>query len=491
MQLEKKRELDSAVVVIFGASGDLTKRKLVPAFYSLACEDHMPTNFHILGVARSELTDEAFHERLYEGMHQYGRFKPSQEEHWPLFSERVSYLAGGYDDPATYRALEKRLAEIDAQHDTSGNRLFYLSIPPSVYPLVIEHLGKAGLSRSDRGWTRIIIEKPFGHDLESAQALNEIVHTYFDENQVYRIDHYLGKETVQNILTFRFANSIFEPLWNRNYIDHVQISVLETVDVGHRGGYYDKAGVVRDMFQNHLLQLVSLTAMEPPVDLNAKALRDEKVKVIQAIPHISQEDGIWGQYEGYRESPGVPPDSITPTYLGLKLFVNTWRWQGVPFYLRSGKSLAAKTSEIIFQFKRVPHLLFEDNGDIEPNTLSLCIQPDEGIHLRFETKIPGAGMRTDPATMEFHYESQFGDDSLPDAYERLLLDALQGDAALFARGDEIESAWTLIDPILKRWERMENPPLAFYKPGSWGPIEADTFMARDGFAWMDECGDHD
>ncbi len=472
---------DPVAIVIFGASGDLTRRKLVPALHSMACDDLLHTNTRLIGVARSALSDLDFHDRLYDGVAEYARLEPRVCELWNDFATNISYLAGAYDDPDTYRRLGERLAHLDAEAGTEGNRLLYLAIPPNLYSVVIEQLGRAGLDRNDAGWTRIIIEKPFGRDLASALQLNEETHAVFREDQVYRIDHYLGKETVQNLMTFRFANAIFEPLWNRNYVDHVQISMLESVGVGHRAGYYDTAGVLRDMFQNHLLQLLTLTAMEPPSAFNAKTLRDEKVKVLQSIRPISQEDGVWGQYEGYREEEGVVPGSLTPTYVGLKLFVDNWRWQGVPFYVRSGKGLARKATEITLQFKRVPHLIFPENAGLAPNSLSLCIQPDEGMHLQFETKVPGAGMRAEPVDMDFHYGEHFGEQALPEAYERLLLDAIQGDASLFARSDEIELAWRLVDPLT-----VDKEPV-FYAPGSWGPYEADELLARDGRRWLEGC----
>jgi glucose-6-phosphate 1-dehydrogenase len=478
---QAKPKAGPVAIVIFGASGDLTQRKLVPALHSLSCDELLHPNTRVIGVARSSLSDLDFQDRLYGGVEEYARLEPRVCELWNDFAGNVSYLPGGYDDPGTYRRLGEQLAQIDATAGTSGNRLFYLATPPSLYPVVVAQLGQAKLNRNDAGWTRIIVEKPFGRDLASAHRLNEQVHAVFDEGQVYRIDHYLGKETVQNLMTFRFANAIFEPLWNRNYVDHVQITMLESVGVGHRAGYYDKAGVLRDMFQNHVLQLLTLTAMEPPSAFNAKALRDEKVKVLQSIRSISPSDGVWAQYEGYRDEEGVAPDSLTPTYIALKLYIGNWRWQGVPFYVRSGKQLAKKATEITLQFRRVPHRIFAESGGLTANSLSLCIQPDEGMHLRFETKVPGAGMRAEPVDMEFHFGDHFGTQALPEAYERLLLDAIQGDASLFARSDEIELAWQLVDPLM-----VDREPV-MYVPGSWGPETADSLLAQDGREWLEGC----
>jgi glucose-6-phosphate 1-dehydrogenase len=498
-------------VVIFGASGDLTQRKLIPALYTLEREGRLPERYAVIGVARSAFDDMGFRAHLYEGVQKYARLDNHDDAAWERFAAHLFYCQGAYDDPATYRALAERMAVQDDACDTCGNHLFYLSTPPQLYPVIVAHLGAAGLSRKgaseDEGFVRVIIEKPFGDDLDSAQALNDQVHEVFDEGQVYRIDHYLGKETVQNIMVFRFGNAIFEPIWNRNFVDHVQITVAEQVGLGQRAGYYDTAGVLRDVFQNHLLQLMTLIAIEPPAAFNAKFLRDEKVKVLQAVRPIRPEEvptaTVRGQYRTYRDEPGVRPGSMTATFAAVRLFVDNWRWQGVPFYLRSGKLLAGKATEITVQFKDVPHKLFRraESGSPHANFITFCIQPDEGMHLRFETKTPGAGMRMRSVDMNFQFGAEFGATALPEAYERLLLDALTGDASLFARADEIELSWQITDPIQAGWDgadtalpssqgwRTESaPPLEFYEGGVWGPTGADRMLAQAGRHWRISCG---
>ncbi|HDS29280.1 MAG TPA: glucose-6-phosphate dehydrogenase, partial [Candidatus Acetothermia bacterium] len=466
---------------IFGASGDLTQRKLVPALHTLGCEGFLPEGCCVLGVARTSFDDEGFRAHLLEGVQEYARAKPAVCAHWSTFEPRISYLQGEYDDPDTYRRIGRVLEETEAV----ANRLFYLATPPTLQETIVEQLRAAGLSRG-RGWTRMVVEKPFGVDGESARFLNEQIHRSFQEDQVYRIDHYLGKETVQNILVLRFANAVFEPLWNRNYIDHVQITVAEASGVGRRAGYYDRAGVLRDIIQNHMLQLLALTAMEPPSVMGADPLRDEKVKVLRAVRPCTEM--LLGQYAGYAEAEGVAEGSRTPTYAALRLYVDNWRWRGVPFFLRSGKSLAEKTTEIAIRFKGVPHLLFAraDLTQIPPNTLALCLQPQEGIRLQFEAKHPGAGIRTESVEMQYAYGEQASLQGLPDAYERLLLDAMQGDASLFTRSDEIELAWRIVDPILQAANDGDLSPFT-YEPGSWGPEAADRLLEETGSSWHTGC----
>jgi glucose-6-phosphate 1-dehydrogenase len=480
----KENEIPTTIV-IFGASGDLTRRKLVPALYHQSLKGRIPPA-NIVGSSRSPFTNDSFRQRMREGIVELAGLE-IDESHWNPFSNKLWYLGG---DVQKLEDMKKLAAYLDEIEGGPANRLYYLATVPAVFPIIVENLGKIDMTGEARGWRRIVVEKPFGHDLKSATDLNNIIHAAFDESQIYRIDHYLGKETAQNILYFRFLNSIFEPLWNRNHIDHVQITVAETVDIEHRAGYYDTAGVLRDMFQNHLLQLLTLVAMEPAATSYADAVRNEKVKVLQAIRCSHPEETIRAQYEGYREAEGVALDSQTPTYGALKLFIDNWRWQGVPFYLRSGKALAEKTSEIVIEFKPPPHVMFPlpAGYQLTPNFLSLCIQPDEGIHLRFETKVPDSQRETRSVDMEFHYRTSFGAEPLPDAYERLLLDALNGDASLFTRSDEIEAAWRLIDPILLAWEHFpQASPLVSYRPGSWGPEEADLFLQRDNRVWRRGC----
>jgi glucose-6-phosphate 1-dehydrogenase len=475
-------------IIIFGASGDLTQRKLIPSLFNLFRKGRITGVFKIIGYGGTEFSDSGFRDHLLQGMRHYAGFSFTDQE-WSSFESNLFYQQGRYNDKEDFKKLVTTLGKLES---VPTNRLYYMAIPPSVFPSIIDLLGLTGQTHENGNWRRVIIEKPFGTDLPSAQLLNQQLHRVFAENQVYRIDHYLGKETVQNILVTRFANTIFEPLWNRNFIDHVQITVAETVGVEHRAGFYDGVGVIRDMFQNHLLQLVSLVAMEPPASLQADALRNEKVKVLSTIMPVTgklvADNSVRAQYEGYKNEPEIKQNSITPTFAALRLFVNNWRWQGVPFYLRSGKKLAEKQSQIIIRFKEPPMAMFpvSSNTGTTPNMLVLYLQPDEGIHLRFEAKVPDTIAETRSVDMEFHYAEAFGPTAIPEAYERLLLDALQGDASLFTRADEVETAWSLIDPVVREWEENQSPALSVYKPGSWGPVEADKMLALDGRNWMHE-----
>src|SRR5258706_1068028 len=476
-------DLCETTIVIFGASGDLTWRKLIPALYNNFKKGRLSDCTNIVGFARRPYTDESLRDHLLEGVKEFSA-DTFEDSVWKKFAERIHYFQGNLDNDRDFPKLSEHLKSLE---NGPANRLYYLATSPEFYAHVVSELGGAGMSKDDPGsgtWRRIIIEKPFGRDLKSAEELNQAVHAVFDEKQVYRIDHYLGKETAQNILFFRFANTIFEPVWNRRYVDNVQISVTETVDVGHRAGYYDEAGVVRDMFQNHIFQLLALVAMEPPSSFNADAVRNEKAKVFESVRPIALSDTVRAQYNDYKKAEGVAPESQTPTYAALKLFVDNWRWKGIPFYLRSGKALARKASEITIVFQRPPHLMFHmpDDGSFIPNILSLVIQPDEAIHLRFEAKVPDSDDLMRAVDMNFHYLDSFNAKLLPDAYERLLLEALQGDASLFNRSDAIESSWKLVDPVIQGWEQQNTPALVTYPRGSWGPEEAEKLLAP-GRSW--------
>jgi glucose-6-phosphate 1-dehydrogenase len=474
-------------MVIFGASGDLNKRKLLPALYRLAYERRLPSTFSVIGSSRSELSDDAFREAMRQAVKQFLEDSPFDEDLWSSFAQNLHFVAGDLGDAGLYTAIRNKLAALGR-----ANVLFYLSIQPSFYGPVVDAIGEAGLAQGGAGgWRRIVIEKPFGRDLDSARALNERIHRNFPENEVYRIDHYLGKETVQNVLAFRFGNGIFEPVWNRRYVNHVQITAAESIGVEGRGGYYQEAGALRDMIQNHLLQVTATIAMEPSAVYEPDAVRDERAKLLRSIRILRLEEvplyAVAGQYKGFRQEPGVDPGATTDTFAAATFFIENWRWAGVPFYVRTGKKLPKRATEIAIQYNTAPHALFTPEGasldgtTMRPNLLILRIQPEEGISLRFLSKLPGSGMRLRPVSMDFNYGSSFGERS-PSAYETLLVDALTGDATLYTRQDMVEASWRAVQPILDDWatRKFDFPN---YEPGTWGPAAADEMLARQGHVW--------
>jgi glucose-6-phosphate 1-dehydrogenase len=487
--LRRRRTPEPCALTIFGASGDLTQRKLFPALYALAVRNLLPERFAVVGVARTEMSTDDFLERMRKAVERHGRdeFDP---EVWDELAQGVRYVAMNFGDEGGWQAIADTLTDLDEERGTLGNRVYYLAVPPSAFDEIVEHVGKR---RTAGGWTRVIAEKPFGHDLASARQLNATIGEYFSEDEIFRIDHYLGKETVQNMLVLRFANGIFEPVWNRQFIDHVQITVAESVGVEGRAGFYEEAGAVRDIVQNHLLQLVALTAMEPPIEFDAESVRAEKVKVLRSLHTPGPKHIVRGQYgpghvegkavPGYREEPGVAPDSTTETYVAGKLFVDNWRWADTPFYFRSGKRLPKRETTIAIQFKRAPKPPFEAESEdgLRPNVLLLHIQPDEGVSLAIGAKVPGQGMAIRTVHMDFLYGGAFRV-GLPEAYERLILDCMLGDTTLFMRADEVEEQWALVDAIVAPWRR-DRPNFPNYASGTWGPVAADELLHRDGRSW--------
>jgi glucose-6-phosphate 1-dehydrogenase len=489
--------VEPCTVVLFGASGDLAKRKVIPAMFDLAQHKALGARYAIIGFSRTAMTDESFRSTIGEAAKTISEVGPIDPQQWSEFAANLYYSPGDYGKPESYVALAKRLKEISEAKQLGGNLLFYISTPPEVYRDIVEQIGKAGLNKpaSPDSWVRIIIEKPFGRDLASAEDLNSKVLSVFDEKQVYRIDHYLGKDTVQNLLVLRFGNGIFEPLWNRNYVDHVQITAGETLGVERRGGFYETTGALRDMIQSHVLQLTALTAVEPPASFDAVSVRNEKLKLLQSIrpfnPELMAQSVVRAQYAagkigdkdvpGYRQEQGVDPNSHTETFVAAKVEIDNWRWAGVPFYLRTGKRLAKRSTEIVIQFRCAPHMVFRNKG-IEPNRLVLNIQPDEGISVSFSAKRPGTEMNIGNVTMKFSYEEGFGKATRP-AYATLLNDCVRGDATLFDSGDNVEAAWSLVDPILDVWNATKSATVPQYPSGSWGPAESDALLERDGRHW--------
>lgn len=497
--MSAERVPDPCALVIFGASGDLTRRKLVPSIWHLVQQKRLPEEFVLVGVARSEWDDATFRDEMKAALEEFVGSVDADE--LDRFLDKLFYMPGDLKDPACYSELSDRLDALDAERGTRGNRCFYCSVPPQVYVDIVAQLGDAGLNHENhegRGWVRIIVEKPFGHDLESARSLNQDLHKVFHEDQIYRIDHYLGKETVQNILVFRLANSMFEPLWNRRYVDHVQITGAETVGVEHRAGYYDRSGALRDMIQNHLLQVLCIFAMEPPSTFDAESVRIEKLKVLKAIHPISigqvDNNAVRAQYgsgqlngtalSAYKDEPNVAPGSRTETYAAVRFTIDNWRWQGVPFYVRTGKRLNKRVSAITLQFRQPPHLIFEGGQDLQPSRLTIRIQPEEGISLSFNGKVPGPDVELGKVEMDFDYSGSFGGRS-PDAYETLILDCLLGDATLYSSSDWIEKSWELLMPLLEAWGATSASRVPTYTAGSWGPKEADAMFDADWQKWIE------